>query len=139
MIEQTLILLKPDAVARGLTGEIIRRFERVGLKIIAAKMLQATADLINQHYPPARRELLINMGRTTLETDKKLGIDTKNVSGTDDPYELGLQIQKYNVEFLQSGPIWALVLAGPHAISVVRKIRGATLPSDALPGTINGD
>ena len=139
MIERTLILLKPDTLARGLVGEIIGRFERVGLKIIAAKMLKANADLINKHYPTSREEFIKSMGEKTLANNKEMGIDTKSVSGTDDPYELGLIIQKYNVDYLQSSPIWALILSGPQAISVVRKLRGATLPIDADPGTINGD
>ena len=139
MIERTLVLLKPDSLVRGLAGEIIGRFERVGLKIVAAKMLKANAEMINRHYPVSRRELIETMGQKTLENNRKLGIDTKVVSGTDDPYELGLKIQSWNVEYLQDGPIWALIIAGPQAIGIVRKIRGATLPSDAQPGTINGD
>ena len=139
MIERTLILLKPDAVARGLVGEIISRFERVGLKIVAAKMLKASADMINEHYPVSREELIREMGQKTLDNNKKNGVDTKAISGTDDPHELGLKIQQWNVDYLQTGPIWALIIAGPQAISIVRKIRGATLPAEAPPGTINGD
>src|SRR6476660_9154103 len=48
--ERTLILVKPDAFARGLTGEIIARFERKGLKIVALKHMQVTEDLAKQHY-----------------------------------------------------------------------------------------
>ena len=139
MIERTLILLKPDAVARGLVGEIIGRFEKVGLKIVAAKMMRADEELINQHYPTSRKEFIVTMGEKTLENNAKLGVNTKEVLGTEDPHEIGLMIQRYNVEFLQSGPVWALVLSGPSAIAVVRKLRGATLPADAAPGTINGD
>ena len=139
MIEQTLVLLKPDAVARGLVGEIIGRFEKVGLKIVAAKMLAADEELINRHYPTSRQEFVVAMGEKTLENNAKLGVDTEAVLGTADPHEIGLMIQKYNVEFLSSGPVWALVLSGPSAVAVVRKLRGATLPSDAAPGTINGD
>ncbi len=139
MIEQTLVLLKPDAVTRSLVGEIIGRFERVGLKITAAKMMVATEELVNKHYPVAREELIVAMGEKTLANNQKLGVDTQAALGTTDPHEIGLMIQKYNVRYLCQGPIWALVLSGPSAISVVRKLRGATLPVDALPGTINGD
>ena len=139
MIEKTLVLLKPDAVARGLVGEIIGRFERVGLKIVAAKMLQANSETINRHYPPSREELIMAMGEKTLANNRKLGIDTQAALGTTEAREIGLKIQKFNVDYLQEGPIWALILSGPSAIAIVRKLRGATLPSDAQPGTINGD
>ena len=139
MIEQTLILLKPDTVKRGLVGAIISRFEKVGLKIIAAKMLQADADLIDRHYPPSREEFITGMGEKALANNTKLGVDTQALFGTTDPHEIGLKIQKYGIDYLQQGPIWALILSGPSAITVVRKLRGATSPSEALPGTINGD
>jgi nucleoside-diphosphate kinase len=59
--------------------------------------------------------------------------------GTDDPHEIGLRVQEWLVEFLTSGPALALVLEGPHAVELVRKIVGVTLPSNAQPGTIRGD
>jgi nucleoside-diphosphate kinase len=49
-VDRTLILVKPDAFARGLTGEIIARFERKGLKIVALKHMTVTEDLAKQHY-----------------------------------------------------------------------------------------
>lgn len=139
MTEKTLVLLKPDAVVRGLVGEIVSRFERAGLKIVAAKMLQATPEQINQHYPTERREFIEAMGQKTLSSNNESGINTLAVLGTEDAYEIGLKIQAWNVSSISSGPIWALVLEGPSAITVVRKLRGATLPTDAQPGTINGD
>ncbi len=139
MIEQTLVLLKPDAVTRGLVGEIVGRFEKVGLKIVAAKMIMASEELINKHYPITREEFIIAMGEKTLANNQKLGVDTQATLGTSDPREIGLMIQKYNVDYLLKGPVWALILSGPSAISIVRKLRGATLPADAQPGTINGD
>ena len=139
MIEKTLVLLKPDAVSRGLVGNILRRFERVGLKIIGVKLVQATADQLNRHYPSSRREFIEAMGQKTLDNNRSAGVDTQSVMGTDDAYELGLKIQQWNVASLQSGPIWALVLEGPSAIALVRKLRGPTLPINAEPGTINGD
>ena len=137
--EKTLVLLKPDTVARGLSGRIIARLERAGLKIVASKMLQAGADLINRHYPPAKPEFLKAMGGKTLEAYQRLGVDAKQVLGSDDPQTLGKMIQKWNVISLSSGPVWALIVAGPGAIATVRKLRGATMPADAPPGTINGD
>ena len=139
MIEKTLVLLKPDTLARGLVGTVLQRFEKVGLKICAAKMLQATQEQVNKHYPVSRRDFILAMGQKTLGNNEKLGIDTQAVMGTVDPYEIGLQIQRWNVASITSGPIWALVLEGPGAIALVRKLRGATLPAMAAAGTINGD
>ena len=138
-MEKTLVLLKPDALSRGLVGVILQRFERVGLKICAAKMLRATREQVNQHYPVSRKEFILAMGQKTLDNNEKIGVDTQAILGTVDPHEIGLKIQKWNVESITSGPIWALVLEGPHAITTVRKLRGATLPADAAAGTINGD
>ena len=81
MMEQTLVLIKPDALARGLAGEIIGRFERVGLKIVAAKMLRADADLINRHYPISRQEFIIGMGEKVLANNEKMGVDTQAAFG----------------------------------------------------------
>ena len=49
-MSRTLILVKPDAFARGLTGEIVARFERKGLRIVALKHMQVDEDLAKQHY-----------------------------------------------------------------------------------------
>ena len=138
-MERTLVLMKPDAVIRGIIGEIITRFEKVGLKIVAAKMIIADEQLINQHYPVSRKEFITGIGQKTLDNGQELGINTKKIFGTEDPHKLGLEINKWNVEYMQSGPLFAMVLEGPHAIATVRKIRGFTLPSKAEPGTITGD
>ena len=139
MEERTLVLIKPDAVVRGIVGEIITRFEKVGLKIVASKMLVPDEQLINQHYPADRKEFIAGLGQKTLDNNQELGIDTKKLLGTDNPHELGMQIHKWNAEHMQSGPLFAMVLEGPHAIATVRKIRGFTLPAKAQPGTITGD
>jgi nucleoside-diphosphate kinase len=138
-MEKTLIILKPDAVQRGLVGEIICRFENAGLKMIAAKMVQPSHEIADKHYPKDRREFIEGMAHKTLANYKEQGLDAKSEFGTDEPYELGLQIQKWLVDFLTSGPVIAMVLEGPHAIELVRKICGNTLPIKANPGTIRGD
>ena len=138
-MERTLVLMKPDAVVRGIVGEIITRFEKVGLKIVAAKMIVADEELINQHYPSSRKDFITGIGQKTLDNSKELGIDTKKIFGTENPHKLGLEIHQWNTEYMQSGPLFAMVLEGPHAIATVRKIRGFTLPSKAQPGTITGD
>jgi nucleoside-diphosphate kinase len=139
MTEQTLVVLKHDAIARGLMGEIIRRFERVGLKVIGAKLMHIDEKLANMHYPLERREFIEGMGKKTLENYEELGKDVKEELGTNDPHEIGKEIQKWLVEFITSGPIFAVVLEGPHAVSLVRKIVGHTLPIMADVGTIRGD
>lgn len=138
-MERTLIVLKPDAVRRGIVGEIITRFERIGLKMIAAKMVNPSRDLADKHYPADRREFIEGMGQKSLDNYKENGIDPKKVLGTGDPYKIGLQIQKWMVDFITSGSVVALVLEGPHAVEVVRKVTGHTLPVKAEPGTIRGD
>ncbi|MEX1995586.1 MAG: nucleoside-diphosphate kinase [Candidatus Saccharimonadales bacterium] len=138
-MERTLVILKPDALQRGLAGEIITRFERIGLRLIAAKMVTPSKDLAHRHYPVDRREFIEGMGNKSLDNYKEQGIDPKEMLGTDDPHEIGLKIQDWMVDFLTSGPVIALVLQGPHAIEVVRKIAGNTLPVKAEPGTIRGD
>jgi len=138
-MERTLVLLKPDAVERGLVGEIISRFEKAGLKMIAAKMVRPSEELANQHYPTSRREFIEGMGNKTLETYKEAGLDANADLGTDDAYEIGLKIQSWMVGFITSGPVMALVLEGEGAIKKVRDLAGHTVPVKADPGTIRGD
>ncbi len=128
--EQTLVLLKPDAILRGLTGEIINRFERVGLKIAAIKMLQATEEQLSEHYYKDDEWLI--------EKGKKI-IQNKNYSQDYDPKTAGQEIVNGLVKDMQLSPIIALVLEGHNAVNVVRKICGPTNVEEALPGTIRGD
>ncbi len=138
-MEQTLIILKPDVVQRGIVGDILSRFEKVGLKIVSMKMLVPEDKRLAKHYPNSRREFIEGMGNKTLNNYKELGLDVKAEFGHTDPYKIGLQINKWLIDFMKSGPVIAAVLEGPHAIEVVRKIVGFTLPSAAEPGTIRGD
>lgn len=110
-MERTLIILKPDAVQRGIVGEIITRFERAGLKLIGTKMLQPDYDHFYHHYE---------------------GISKMVSRRGEKPFKLTL-------DMMQSGPVVAIVLEGLSAISLVRKMVGDTEPQKALPGTIRGD
>jgi nucleoside-diphosphate kinase len=139
MTERTLVVLKPDAVQRGIVGDVITRFERVGLKIVGAKMLTVTKEMANQHYPTDRKPFIVGMGNKTLDNYKEQGIDPVKELGTDDPEKIGLMVQNWLVDFITSGPVLAFVLEGPHAVELVRKICGHTLPAKAQPGTIRGD
>lgn len=110
-MEKTLIIFKPDAVMRGLVGEILTRFERVGLKIVGAKMLSPDDAHYFEHYE----------GIGTLKTRK------------------GEEIFNTQLKEMQQGPVIAMVLEGVEAIEQVRKMVGPTEPKSAAPGTIRGD
>lgn len=138
MIERSLVLMKPDAVARGIVGEILARFERMGLKVIGMKMLHPEKSFVEKHYSTSEENLII-MGNKTLQDAKENDIDPKKVMGTDDPVKLGKQIWQWSVDFVSSGPVIAIVLEGPHAILNIRTQVGHTLPFKAAPGTIRGD
>ncbi|CAN5451870.1 nucleoside-diphosphate kinase [soil metagenome] len=138
-MERTLIIIKPDAIQRSIVGDIITRYEKVGLKIIGMKMFIPSRDLLNKHYPVDRKEFIEGMGNKTLENMVDLGLDPKEKFGHDDAFKIGIEIQKWLVDFMAASPVICIVLEGPHAIEVVRKIRGHTLPLKAQPGTITGD
>ncbi len=132
MIERTLVLMKPDAVQRAIVGKILERFENVGLKIIGIKMVWADEKLLRKHY------VVENFIKTTVpktrEAYAKKGIELK-----ESDREIAERIQKMLVDFLREGPVIALVLDGPHAVEITRKLVGGTEPRTALPGTIRGD
>ncbi|MEK7616143.1 MAG: nucleoside-diphosphate kinase [Patescibacteria group bacterium] len=136
--ELTLILAKPDALQRGLVGEIIRRFETKGFKVVALKMTQPSRDHVHKHYLPTKQQLE-GMGNKTLENFKKHGIDPVKQMGSSDPMKIGEIINDWNVDFLSSGPVVAMVFQGLHAVEMGRKIVGATIPANAEMGTLRGD
>jgi len=137
--ERTVVLIKPDGVKRALIGEVLSRFEKMGLKLIAIKMVQADAELAKRHYPESRTELLKAIGEKTLKTYEKYGRDPKEEFGEMSAEEIGKMVNKWNIDFLTSGPVAAMLLEGVHAIDNVRMIAGNTLPVFAEPGTVRGD
>ncbi|OGK40199.1 nucleoside-diphosphate kinase [Candidatus Roizmanbacteria bacterium RIFCSPLOWO2_01_FULL_37_12] len=139
MEERSLVVVKPDGVVRGLAGKIISRFEEVGLKIVAVKLLKVSKSLAERHYPGDREAWLRGMGEKTLENYKKFRVDAIKLLGTNDTHEIGKMIQKWLVDYIVSGPVLAFVVEGPHAVELVRKICGNTLPLLSSPGTIRGD
>jgi len=136
--EQTVMLVKPDGVKRGLIGECIKRVEQRGLKVIALKMVLATPEQAKKHYPGTEAWLL-GMGQKTLDTYAKYNKDPLKELGTADPLEIGNMIYEWNVELFTSGPVVAILISGIHAIDMVRKIVGKTIPAFAEMGTIRGD
>lgn len=136
--ERTLLLVKPDGVKRGLVGECLRRIEQRGLKLIALKMVQPSEAHAREHYPGTEKWLR-GMGEKTLETYAKYGKDPLRELGTKDSLKIGKMIYGWNTDFLTSGPVVAAVVEGIHAIDMVRKIVGKTVPAFAEMGTIRGD
>ncbi len=131
--ERSLVLLKPDAVQRGLMGEMLTRFERKGLKIVAMKMVWPTEDQAARHYDQPEHAM-IALGEKTLAAYKEKGIELNKA-----PIEIAKDIQKKLVKYMKGGPIVALVIEGAHAIAHVRKIRGGTNPLSADVGSITAD
>ena len=136
--ERTLVLIKPDGVKRGLIGEVISRFEKRGLKIIGLEMFQATPDQIDEHYPKDEK-WIERLGKKTLESYRKYGFDTEKELGTTDIKEIGKLVRSWLIEYMTSGPMVKIMVEGIHAIDMVRKIVGSSMPSAAEMGTIRGD
>lgn len=131
--ERTLVLLKPDAVQRGLLGEILTRFERKGLKIVAMKMKQADKNMAMEHYKWSEEEKIASGDRTiAVREEKGLPIEKTNI-------EYAETTQKKLVGMLMAGPTIALVIEAAHAIEHVRKIVGHGSPLKADVGTIRAD
>ncbi len=133
MIERTLVLIKHDGVSRSLVGTIIGRFELMGLKIAGLKMVWADDKLASNQYQ-LTKEWTKSVAEKTRKAFAEKGITMKE---TDE--EIAKRIQSWNKNFLREGPIVAIVLEGPHAVELCRKIVGHTEPRQALPGTIRGD
>lgn len=104
-MEKTFVMVKPDGVKRGLIGAILQRYEQKGLKLVAAKLVNVSKELAEEHYREHASKPFFN--------------------------EL--------IEYITSGPVFAMVLEGENAIKLVRLLNGATKVEEALPGTIRGD
>lgn len=132
-VEQTLVLLKPDVIQRSLVGELISRFERKGLKIVAMKMAWADEDMALRHYTWPEHAM-IALGERTIA-----GFKGKGIEDIREPKEIALKIQQRLVTYLSAGPLVAMVVEGSHAIAFVRKLRGNVNALNADLGSITGD
>lgn len=132
-IEQTLVIIKPDGVQRGLVGEILKRFERSGLKVAAMKMVWPSKEIVGKHYQEDE-----GYYQSVWEKAKK-GAEERGVEMKETPRELGDRIREANMRYLSTGPVVAFVLQGNSAIQSVRNIIGGTNPLTADIGTIRGD
>ena len=137
-MEKTLILVKPDGVKKGLSGEILSRFERTGLKLVAAKLIKPSREFIGKHYGNDPK-WVAGMGGKTLANYKEYGIDPIKELGTSDALEIGKMIREWLLDFMSSGPVLAAVFEGSHAVDIAKKVAGNTLPLYAGCGTIRGD
>jgi len=136
--EKTFVLIKPDGVQKGLIGEIIKRFEQRDLKVVALEMFQPTTKQIDEHYP--KDEVWVKrLGGKSLSTYEKYNIDPKPLLGTDNPAEIGKMVRSWVIDYMSSGPLVRMIVQGLHAVDMVRKIAGSTLPFQADMGTIRGD
>lgn len=137
-MERTFLMIKPDAVRRGLIGEIIQRVEKTGLKIIAIKMLIPTKERVERFYP-SDAEWFKNVGKKTKKAYEEVGLDLIDTFGTTDLEKMGRTIKSWLVNFISSGPVVPMVIEGNGAIKKVRNLVGYTDPYEAQAGTIRGD
>lgn len=128
MSEQTLIIIKPDGVNRGLTDEIIRRYEAVGLKVVKRKDMLAPLSIVEKHYPMDPDYLRL-IGEKTIAAGQKV----------ESPEDQGRKVVTWLRKFITSGPVVVLLLEGEDAVALARKTTGFTDPATAEKGTIRGD
>ncbi len=136
--ERTFVMVKPDGVRKGLIGELIRRIEQRDLKIVALEMFQPSVEQIDSHYPKDAG-WITRLGEKSLATYAKYNIDPQEQLGTTDPLVIGPMVRQWLVDYMVSAPLVRMVVQGTHAVEMVRKIVGATMPASADMGTYRGD
>lgn len=131
MVQQTLVLVKPDGVKRNLIGEIIKRFEERGLKVVKLEMMTADSDLLAKHYQLDNYDYILTLGHVDVTgwTDEQ----------KEEKYQKSYKVIQALQQFMMTGPIVKMVVEGEEAVPLVREIVGKTDPSKADKGTIRGD
>ncbi|MFA5413659.1 MAG: nucleoside-diphosphate kinase [Patescibacteria group bacterium] len=132
--ERTLVIIKPDGIQRTLIGEIIRRYERTGLKLSALKMLMPDEKMIEKHYM-VDPGWIRKVGEKSIVSYEKKGL----VAPYKDPEECGRAVLGRLKKYLTTGPVIAMVWQGNKAVGIVRKLTGGTEPLTSDVGTIRGD
>ena len=131
-----MVIIKPDGVQRSLVGEIIHRYERTGLKLVAMKMMTAAEDFAVKHYYDVG-------GDAWLEAVGAKARAVYEAKGLQSPYptnmDNGWAVLKSNAKYLSSGPVVCMIWEGNQACALVRKITGTTEPMSSDVGTIRGD
>jgi len=133
-MERTLVIVKPDGVQRGLIGEVIKRHEQVGLKMVAAKMVVPTPDLVEKHYL-VNPEWIVNVGKKSFAAYESKGQTCPFAT----PEECGRAVLERLKKYFCVCPVLAMVFEGNEAVQLVRKVAGGTEPLGAAIGTIRGD
>lgn len=133
MVERTLVLIKPDGVKRALIGAVVSKLELAGLKVVAMKMVTPSRTLAGIHYA-ADHKWFVDTGTKSMKAYQEKGIKLKEKT----PIELAKKIRGYLIDYIANQPIVAIVFEGNEAISVTRKMVGATEPKRSDPSTIRG-
>lgn len=133
--ERTFVILKPDTIQRGLAGDVMRRLERTGLKLIGIKMVRADTKRLTAHYGKDNAWYLAK-GTKRIELLKAAGKPVKKGRG---PVEYGRDIIRGVLSYMQSSPVVMMVWEGNQAVAVVKKLVGSTDPTASVVGTIRGD
>ena len=132
--QQTLVLIKPDGVKRGIIGKIVGRLEDTGLRVCAMKMIWPDDELAKKHYP-----LDEDWAKQVFKKSKDSAVKEKRKFEWKNHMEFGENIQSALRNFIREAPVVAIVIKGSHAVEIVRKLVGSTEPKQAMPGTIRGD
>lgn len=127
MHQETLVILKPDALERNLVGAIIKYYEDAGLRVLDARLYRELDEaLLRRHYPDS---MALSVGLKA----------QRAVPSIKDPEVHGMRVLTSLRKYFSRGPVLALRLGGEDAISVVRRVSGYTDPAAAEKGTVRGD
>lgn len=132
--EKTLVIIKPDGIQRSLIGEVIKRLERAGLKMVAMKFSVPSEEKISKHYQ-LEDGWVVKTGEKAIAAYEKKGKEVPS----NDPKEIGEKVLNNLIKYMTSGPVIPMVWQGAHAVEVVRKIVGSTEPLTSDVGTLRGD
>jgi nucleoside-diphosphate kinase len=132
--ERSVVVIKPDGVQRGLIGEIIKRYENTGLKLVALKMFVPTPEFVEKHYL-VDPEWPMKTGTKTINSYKAKG----KTPPSEDPLKITEIVLENLKKYISSGPVVAMIWQGAHAVGIIRKLTGGTEPLTSDVGTIRGD
>lgn len=132
--ERTLVVIKPDGIQRSLIGEVVKRYEQIGLKLVGIKMLIPTVEHIEKHYT-LDPEWRVKTGLKSIKAYTDKGLTPPST----DPLKITEIILKNLTNYMTKGPVVAMVWQGAHSVEIVRKITGGTEPRTSPVGTIRGD
>lgn len=131
--ERTFVIVKPDGVQRSLIGEITKRFERTGLKLVGIKFTLADEKKLWEHYNK-EQEWFDRKGAGIIEVRKEMGLPVEKEAA-----EYGKDIIRVLVKYMMAGPVVMMAWEGNEAVAVIKKIVGDTAPASSDVGTIRGD